>query len=68
MQMGGGGRTGYTKGVGGRGKVLDYVTVLLAGVSCLQLSLITTDQNIVFPVPCIIPVVFKDCSKRIMTL
>ena len=38
------------------------------GVSCLQLSLLTMDQNIVFPVPFIIPVVRKDRIKKIMML
>ena len=61
MEMGG---TGYKRGGGGRAKVaychnLLYKTTFI-GVSCLQLSLFTTDQNTVFSVPFIIPVVCKD--------
>ena len=55
---------GYKRGGGVRAKVgychnLQYETSFI-GVSCLQLSLLTTDQNIVFPVPFIILVVCKD--------
>ena len=52
------------RGGGGRSKVaychnLQYETTSI-GVSCLQLSLLTTDQHIVYPVPFKIPVVCKD--------
>ena len=58
MEMGGGGGTGYKRGGGRRAKIA-YCNHLLCETT-FQSSLLTTDQNIVFPVPFTIPVVQKN--------